>query len=112
LLAVFLHEQIHRFLAAPDNRNQLRAALSELREIYTQVPDSGDGGAASEYSTYLHLLVNWLEFDALGKLLGQSQAHEVIEGKDIYEWIYGRVLQDTLKLESIVVQNDLGIVHE
>ncbi|MDZ7789188.1 MAG: hypothetical protein U5L08_01575 [Xanthomonadales bacterium] len=40
LLAVFLHEQIHRFLAVPQNRNQLQGALSELREMYSQVPDA------------------------------------------------------------------------
>ena len=112
LLAVFLHEQIHRFLAAPENRNQLEDALSELREMYAKVPDSLAGGAASENSTYLHLLVNWLEYDALVKLMGRSEAQEAIEEKDIYEWIYGKVLQDTLQLESIVVQNNLRIFHE
>ena len=112
LLAVFLHEQIHWFLAAVENKNQLKDALSELREMYSQVPDGQNGGASSEYSTYLHLLVNWLEFDALSKLLGRSEAQEVIEGQYVYEWIYGRVLEDSSELKSIVTKHDLSISYE
>lgn len=112
LLAVFLHEQIHRFLATPENRNSLKNAISELREMYDQVPDSDNGGAAGEYSTYLHFLVNWLEFDALSNLLGRTKAREVIEEKHIYPWIYGKVLEDSVQLNSLVTRNDLGIAHE
>lgn len=112
LLAVFLHEQIHRFLAEPQNRKQLEGALSELRKMYSQVPDARNGGAASEYSTYLHFLVNWLEFDALSNLLGRIEAQEVIEGRDLYEWIYGRVLEDSSDLKSIVTRHDLRIPYE
>ncbi|MDZ7790867.1 MAG: hypothetical protein U5L08_10325 [Xanthomonadales bacterium] len=112
LLAVFLHEQIHWFLAAPENRKQMKDALSELRRMYPEVPNARNGGAASDYSTYLHLLVNWLEFDALSKLLGQSEAQEVIAKRDIYEWIYGRVLEDSSQLKSIATRHDLRIAHE
>ena len=111
LLAVFLHEQIHRFLAEPQNRKQLEGALSELRKMYPRVPDARNGGAASEYSTYLHFLVNWLEFDALSDLLGRSEAQEVIKEKDIYEWIYGRVLEHSSDLKSVVARHDLRISY-
>jgi hypothetical protein len=112
LLAVFLHEQIHRFLAAPENKNKLKNAMSELREIYAQVPNAENGGAASDYSTYLHFLVNWLEFDALSNLLGQTKAQEVIEDRRVYRWIYDKVLEDSPQLQSVVTRNDLRIAHE
>ncbi|HMB39289.1 MAG TPA: hypothetical protein VKO85_09425 [Wenzhouxiangellaceae bacterium] len=112
LLAVFLHEQIHWFLASPANRDAQEAALYQLREIYPRVPHSRDGGAADEDSTYLHLLVNWLEFDALSQLLGIDKAREVVQGKDVYEWIYGEVIKDNQELESIVNRHGLKIANE
>lgn len=111
LLAVFLHEQIHRFLATPENRTQLEGAIGDLRAMYPEVPDARSGGAANEYSTYLHLLVNWLEFDALSGLLGPTEAQQVLEHKDIYEWIYSKVLTDTSELEGVVARHGLLVTN-
>jgi len=112
LLAVFLHEQIHWFLAAPENRDSREAALAELRAIYPEVPNAETGGAADVESTYLHLLVNWLEFRALVQLLGPEEARVVMETKDIYEWIYGRILTDGPRLEFVIDRHGLGIAHD
>lgn len=112
LLAVFLHEQIHWFLTSPEKRDAKEAALSQLREMYPRVPQSQDGGAADEESTYLHLLVNWLEFDALRQLLGIDKARQVVEEKNVYEWIYGKVLKNNQELESIVEKHGLRIANK
>jgi len=112
LLALFLHEQIHWFLGRPENIEAQEAALSEFREMYPRVPHSRDGGAADKESTYLHLLVNWLEFDAVSQLLGIDKAQEVMEEKAVYQWIYGRVIKDNKELESIVKRHGLKIADE
>jgi hypothetical protein len=109
LLAVFLHEQIHWFLADPENRSAVHAALAEIRNIYPKVPGARDGGAAKENSTYLHLIVNWLERDALVQLLGPEKARATIEETDIYEWIYGEVLENGSQVGSIITGNGLRI---
>jgi len=88
--------------AAALGQESRKAALSELWAVYPEVPNAGAGGAADPESTYLHLLVNWLEFRALVQLLGQEEAGIAIEEKDIYQWIYRRILTDGSRLESVV----------
>ena len=112
LLTTFLHEQIHWLVADPNNRESKEAALVALRQIYPEVPDARNGGAADAESTYLHFIVNWLEFDALNCLLGKEKAQDVIESIDFYEWIYAQVLENGAQLESIISRNDLRISHK
>lgn len=109
LLATFLHEQIHWHLASPVRQVPVREAKEELRRLYPKVPKAVDGGAASRESTYLHLLVNWLEFDALVSLVGRENARRIIEEKDHYEWIYARILADDARLESLMMRHGLLI---
>jgi hypothetical protein len=109
LLATFIHEQIHWFVNDQDNEASMKTAVNKLRKIYPDVPDAINGGARSEESTYLHLIVNWLEFDALVALLGPQRARTVLEDKNYYEWIYSRVLADSPQLESICSSHGLRI---
>lgn len=112
LLATFLHEQIHWFLAGLSNNDSLEAAFEELKEMYPEVPKPAEGGAANEESTYRHLVVNWLEFDAMESLVGQEKARQVIRDKDYYEWIYAQVLADDVELGSLIRRHRLLINHE
>lgn len=69
-LSTFVHEQLHWFAA--DNEAAVERAIEHLRRRYPEVPVRGGEGGRSEYSTYLHLIVNWLELDAMVELVGRG----------------------------------------
>lgn len=104
-LATFVHEQLHWF---EDKRSAERErAILELRELFAEVPVSGGQGARDEYSTYLHLIVCDLEFQALTILLGEEKARELLDDKPYYRWIYEKVLSDKRIRE---INHDYGFI--
>lgn len=107
LLATFVHEQIHWFLV--ENWERTEKAKTELRAAYPKVPVGRPDGARDEDSSYLHLIVNYLEYQAMRELVGDARAKEVFEGKGYYKWIYRTVLTDTSKLKEVVERNRLRI---
>jgi hypothetical protein len=82
LLATFVHEQIHWFLSA--NFDRTEKAKAELKATYLKVPVGSPNGARNKESTYLHLIVNYLEYQAMRELVGDVRAKEVFEGKGYY----------------------------
>jgi hypothetical protein len=88
-LATFLHEQLHWFLA--DDRPN--GAIAALERLYPKVPESLPEGANGRRSTYLHLLVCTLEFDAVRSLLGEEAARKMLNAYDHYTWVYKEVLE-------------------
>lgn len=85
-LSFFVHEQLHWYLE--EEAGAREEAIEVLRRMYPEVPVGGSEGARSEYSTYLHLLVGWLEWRAMICLIGEAQAREVYAGMKMYRWIY------------------------
>src|SRR5713226_2482130 len=67
-LAVLIHEEIHWHLSA--HIEDTKKAIAKFRRIYPVVPTDPPKGARDEYSTYLHLAVNYLEYQALQQILG------------------------------------------
>lgn len=114
-LSSFVHEQMHWYLDAEENKARLSRALDRLRELYPEVPVGNGRGARSEFSTYLHLVVNWLELDAGVELLGPSEARRIASTYSHYRWIYERVLEDTdtigeiISGEGLVITPDSGL---
>lgn len=91
-LATFVHEQLHWL---EDARGQEREkAIEELQSLYPKVPVRGGQGARNEYSTYLHLIVCDLEFQALTLLIGEQRSRDLLSNKGYYRWIYDKVLND------------------
>jgi hypothetical protein len=109
LLSTFVHEQIHWHLVANSDRTQ--AAISELMKMFPAAPTGGTEGAGNAESTYLHLIVNYLEFQAMKHLVGNRRAKEVFDfwTTDHYTWIYRTVLSDEDKIGEVVTQLALGI---
>ena len=109
LLSALIHEQLHWHLVAHWERVEL--AIEELRERYPTVPTGGREGARSAESTYLHLLVNYLEYDAMRQIVGEVHAREVMEflATDHYTWIYGTVLSDEEQIGDLIDRFALGI---
>jgi len=107
LLSRFIHEEIHWYLDQHLTRTE--KAERELRLIYPKVPVGYPEGAESEDSSYLHLIVNYLEYQAMKELVGDAKAKEVFAAKDYYKWIYQTVLADEGRIGRVVKKNKLQI---
>lgn len=107
-LSTFLHEEIHWFL--DDREEATNRAVDSLRRMFPNPPEHGVIGTRSEQSTYRHLIVNWLELDAMTRLVGKERARSVLSRKDYYDWIYARVLDQTEEIEGVLVEQKLVIL--
>lgn len=107
LLSTFVHEQIHWFLT--QNHKNTEEAKRELRGLFPKVPVSFPEGAKDEESTYLHLIVVYLEYRAVRELLGELKARQVMEfwATDHYTWIYKTVLERPRDIGNIVFKHKL-----
>jgi hypothetical protein len=108
VLTTYLHEQIHWYLAGRPDATP--AAVEELKRLYPEVPDKDHGGARNHESTYLHLIVNWLELESLRLLVGEEAAdstlRQTVDGP-VYGWIYKRVFEDHVALSKVVSRHRL-----
>ena len=111
VLTTYLHEQLHWYLAQCES--QAAAAIEDLRAIYPEVPDAQGGGARDEESTYLHLLLNWLELESLKAVVGSDEAEatlrHAVDGP-VYGWVYRRVFDDHARIADIVRRHGLDSV--
>lgn len=111
LLAVYIHEQIHWFYNIDDSAKDLERLHAELRTRYADLPVGFPEGCRSEFSNYLHIVVNFFEYRGLRELLGDDRARAIIEGHPGYRAIYAIVLQDYADLEALFT--DCGLtMHE
>ena len=107
LLATFIHEQLHWF--ATLHPSKVSAAVAELRALYPQVPVGYPEGARSEYSTYSHLIICYLEYQALVELMGLQEATRVFDflSKHHYTWVYKTVRADANRIGAVVRRHGL-----
>src|SRR5713226_3447710 len=77
LVSTFVHEQLHWFLA--ERREATEQAIADLRKLFPSVPAGGTAGARDEHSTYLHLLVCYLERQVDLRVLGELKTKQVME---------------------------------
>ena len=107
LLSTFVHEQAHWFLS--QNQKATDDAKKDLRSMFPKVPIKPPEGAADEDSTYLHLIVNYLEYRADRELLGELKALQVMEfwATDHYTWIYKTVLERPRDIGNIAFKYKL-----
>ncbi len=95
LLTTFIHEQIHRSLTDwPERRDARDKTIEELKALFPVVPQGRPYGARSASSTYLHLIVCYLELEALKSFLGERPARRVLATQTHYVWIYATVLSN------------------
>jgi hypothetical protein len=109
LLSVFVHEQIHWFTAS--HLEHTGKAKDELKIVYPDAPTAPPEGARDKESTYLHLIVCFLEYEAMKELVGKEKAKEVIERQSTrsYKWIYRTVLSDGDKIKAVIDRHKLQI---
>ncbi len=108
-LSTFIHEQLHWFEEA--NPKQRDKAIEELKIIYPDAPSGPPEGARDKYSTYLHLIVCYFEYEGMKELVGSEKAKQIIEesSKRFYKWIYRTVLSDGSKLKAVVEKQGLKL---
>jgi hypothetical protein len=93
LLSTFVHEQFH-WLEQGETLPAFRAAMADFERLFPEAPGREGGGGRDVESTYRHLLVCDLEFQAMTKLVGESEARALLARITHYEWIYEQVLND------------------
>jgi hypothetical protein len=99
ILSVFLHEQMHWYLE--NKQENLQKIIIRLKMEYPKPPVELSESAKTKKSTYLHLIVNFLEYKALIEILGASKARKIILAKKYYTWIYKTAIEDYNKLEKL-----------
>lgn len=107
LLATYVHEQLHWFLA--ERPDATRLAVDDLRQAFPSVPIGYPEGGNDDASTYLHLLVGLLEHQALVGLVGELRARQTIEfwASDHYTWVYRTVLDRPGPIRMALRDHDL-----
>jgi len=107
LLSTYVHEQIHWRLVQMSKETD--DAIKELRVMFPKVPAGGREGARNEESTYLHLLVVYLEYRANRELMGELKAKQVMDfwSGDHYTWIYKTVLERARDIGTIAFKYKL-----
>lgn len=107
LLSTFVHEQMHWFLSSREK--ETGEALKELRAMFPKVPVGHPEGARDERSSYVHLVVVYLEYRALRETLGELRARQVMEfwAHDHYTWIYKTVLERPRDVGNVVFKHRL-----
>ena len=102
LLSTFVHEQFHWFLV--ERREATEQAIADLRKLFPTVPAGGTAGARDEYSTYLHLLVCYLEQEADLRVLGELRTKQVMDfwATDHYTWVYQTVISRSRDIGQIM----------
>lgn len=104
LLSTLVHEQLHWFLV--QRQNDTDATIKELRMVFPTVPSRPPEGAQDEQSTYLHLLVCYLEYRADQQLLGELKTRQVMDfwATDHYTWVYKTVLERPRDIAAIIAK--------
>ena len=107
LLSTFVHEQAHWFLVQKDK--ETAEAIKELKVLFPKVPGGLPEGGADEESTYLHLLVIYLEYRADREILGELRAKQVMDfgSTDHYTWVYKTVLERRRDIGNIMFKYKL-----
>jgi hypothetical protein len=103
LLSTYLHEQMHWYVTWYSHTQQAGWAelFRELRRRYAEVPVGDAQGGRDTFSTYLHLLVNWLEIESVSQFIDSDTAVAHCRGLPFYRWIYATVLDDWEALAAL-----------
>lgn len=107
LLSTFVHEQLHWYLV--ENPKETEEAYRELRSMFPKVPVGFPEGGRNEESTYKHILVCYLEYQAIKGLLGELKSRQVMDfwATDHYTWIYKTVLEREREIGSLMRKHKL-----
>ena len=109
LLATYIHEQMHWYVTwySHKHTDQWRAVWTALEQRYPDPPIGRGEVADTLASTHLHLIVNWLEIEALSSLIGAETARAHVANLHYYRWIYASVIRDWQALGELYASRQL-----
>jgi hypothetical protein len=106
ILSAWLHEELHWW--SVKQKSKFILAIRDLKKVYRKVPRTKGNGPDS---TYLHLLICYIEMEALSFYLGKKEAREVISSimkKDkINPWIYYQILYKNFAIRKTIKKHKL-----
>jgi hypothetical protein len=105
LLAVYIHEQMHWFLNL--ETISIDHAIAEFRQMFTDIPVGGTQGCRSEFSNYLHIIVNTLEYQGISELLGREAAKSQLEKVPFYTSVYKIVLEHEQAIAEVMQKHNV-----
>lgn len=105
LLHAYVHEQLHHFSLLIDPKRRSETFHTDIRLRYPDLPIERPEGCGSEQSNYIHVEVNFLEYQSLQELLGVERATDLVANFPYYTAIYALVLQDYDELEALFREN-------
>lgn len=108
LLASYIHEQLHWFWVLGSHEDRCEEAWRQFHEAFPGLPVDRPAGCGTERSNYLHIAVNYWELSALTELIGSDAARDYVSRKPFYTAIYGLVLTETDRIQSIL--ETLGLI--
>jgi hypothetical protein len=111
LLSTFIHEQLHWYLE--EKSKETEETYKELKSVFPKVPVGFPEGGNDEEWTYKHILVCYLEYQAIKGLLGELKAKQVMNfwATDHYTWIYRTVLEREREVGALMRKHKLVPVH-
>jgi hypothetical protein len=105
ILSVWLHEELHWWLEK--NPKAANLAIGELKKIYPKAPVD----PKKPISTYVHLIICYLELKSLGHYIGEREARgivsEIMKKDKIYPWVYFQVLNRDFAIKKVVEKHKL-----
>jgi hypothetical protein len=106
ILSIFVHENLHCFFDL--RADAYRSVMNEVRQRYPKVPvarvNGVHVGAHDEESSYIHIVVCFLEHFALRNIIGRSQADQTLAKHDYYTGIYEIVRNDFEYLKGVIIE--------
>lgn len=105
-IATFIHEQLHWFMLT--HRTATDSAVVDLESLFPDAPEGPPEGARDRYSTYLHLMVCLLEYDALVSLFGEDVAERTVRAWRHYPWVYRQVLERAAPIRRTLARHGLN----
>jgi hypothetical protein len=102
-LSAYVHEQAH-WVLMERHRGEVREMLPELKRMFPDLPIAAPQGDGNEGTSYIHLVVLMLEWQALENLIGSDRAGAVMEFKrqDHYKALYATVMENRQQMEKFL----------
>jgi len=102
-LSAYVHEQAH-WLLMERHRGQAREMLPDLLRMFPNIDVTPPHGDGNQGTSYVHLVVLMLEWQALEDLIGVERARAVMEFKrqDHYKDLYATVMDHRREMEGFL----------
>lgn len=109
LLSIYLHEQMHWYVTwySYSNPTGWQSVWQSLKKLFPNVPVVFPQGAHTEASSYLHIIINWLQVESTASVLGREVAVSIAEKNFVYSGIYTLVLGEWDRLDSLYREHGL-----